>query len=120
GREHLLEDCASTNGTRLNGVRCERAPLRSGDVLRIGGVSLLFVDEEEDEPGLAQALEEVGWLEPAEALDLVGGALEALGAAHAAGVLHRDLKPGNLLIDEASRVKLCDFGLARALDLTRL
>src|SRR5690606_29541514 len=88
--------------------------------LERAGERHFFVMEYVRGRNLAQALEEVGWLEPAEALDLVGGALEALGAAHAAGVLHRDLKPGNLLIDEESRVKLCDFGLARALDLTRL
>ena len=39
---------------------------------------------------------------------------EALGAAHAAGVIHRDVKPGNLLVTPDGRVKITDFGIARA------
>lgn len=44
----------------------------------------------------------------------------ALAAAHAAGVIHRDIKPSNVLIDEDGNVKLADFGIARANDLTRM
>lgn len=40
--------------------------------------------------------------------------LRGLKAIHSAGVLHRDLKPGNLLVDEECGLKICDFGLARA------
>src|SRR5690606_10953598 len=51
-----------------------------------------------------------------EGLDLVGRLLEPLAAAHASGVVHRDLKPDNVFVakdGEGERVKLLDFGIAR-------
>jgi serine/threonine protein kinase len=47
------------------------------------------------------------------ALDLLG----ALGAAHALGIVHRDVKPGNVLFSNEGRVKLADFGIAKSADL---
>ncbi len=55
-----------------------------------------------------------GPVPPAEAWRLVRGAAEVVAAAHAAGVLHRDLSPANLLLDESGRVRVLDFGLGRA------
>jgi serine/threonine protein kinase len=63
---------------------------------------------------LREVLGEFGVLTPGEALDVVEPALEALAAAHAAGIVHRDVKPENVLLTDDGRVKVADFGLARA------
>ncbi|MGN6576496.1 MAG: Stk1 family PASTA domain-containing Ser/Thr kinase [Nocardioides sp.] len=51
---------------------------------------------------------------PAKALNLIEPVLSALAAAHAAGLIHRDVKPENVLLADDGRVKVADFGLARA------
>jgi eukaryotic-like serine/threonine-protein kinase len=48
------------------------------------------------------------------ALDIIAQAASALAAAHEAGIVHRDVKPGNLLITTEGQVKITDFGIARA------
>src|ERR687883_493950 len=63
---------------------------------------------------LRMVLGELGVLTPGEALDVVEPALEALAAAHTAGIVHRDVKPENVLLTDDGRVKVADFGLARA------
>jgi len=50
-----------------------------------------------------------------EALDFIAQAADALGAAHEAGIIHRDIKPGNLLITKKGRIKVSDFGVAKAI-----
>jgi tRNA A-37 threonylcarbamoyl transferase component Bud32 len=52
----------------------------------------------------------------AERLDLFAAVLDAVAHGHALGVIHRDLKPGNILVDGAGRPKVIDFGVARGLD----
>ncbi|MGZ4289149.1 MAG: serine/threonine-protein kinase [Gaiellaceae bacterium] len=53
----------------------------------------------------------------AQALDWLDDAAAALDAAHEVGIVHRDVKPGNLLLDERGRVKVADFGIASAAGL---
>ncbi len=64
---------------------------------------------------LRDLLNEQGSLPPREALDIMEGVLGGLGAAHAAGLAHRDVKPENVLLGTAHAVKVADFGLARML-----
>ncbi|KNB53072.1 serine/threonine protein kinase [Streptomyces caatingaensis] len=63
---------------------------------------------------LRDVLRERGALQPRAALDIVEPVLAALGAAHRAGLVHRDMKPENVLIGDDGRVKVADFGLVRA------
>ncbi|MFG2499908.1 protein kinase [Streptomyces sp. NPDC048441] len=61
---------------------------------------------------LADAVKEQGRIEPGEAARIGLWTLKALRAAHAAGVLHRDVKPGNVLLANDRRILLTDFGIA--------
>lgn len=65
-----------------------------------------------DGPSLADAAKESGRIPAAEAARIGLHVLRALGAAHAAGVLHRDVKPANVLLNRDGRVLITDFGIA--------
>jgi len=66
-------------------------------------------------PDLQRFVQHVGPLGWRKAVDLIIQAACGLGAAHAAGIVHRDVKPGNLILDGGGRVKVADLGLARLL-----
>ena len=67
---------------------------------------------------LRDVLRDYGALSPEQALTVLDPVLEALSAAHDAGFVHRDVKPENILISDDGRVKVTDFGLARAVTTT--
>jgi len=64
---------------------------------------------------LRQVMQAEGPLTPRAALDIIDPVLQALGAAHSAGLIHRDVKPENVILREDGTVKVADFGLARAI-----
>ncbi|MFM8447624.1 MAG: protein kinase domain-containing protein, partial [Candidatus Nanopelagicaceae bacterium] len=57
-----------------------------------------------------------GPVEPKTAIQITEGILQALAYSHANGIVHRDIKPGNIMITDQGDVKVMDFGIARALD----
>jgi tRNA A-37 threonylcarbamoyl transferase component Bud32 len=80
------------------------------------GIVMEYVEGET----LADRLAREGPLAPAEAVRIATALLDALGAAHEAGIVHRDVKPGNVILTRAGEVKLTDLGVARAASHTTL
>ena len=73
-----------------------------------------FVMEYIDGESLSDSLKREGRLLPADALKILLDASQGLAAAHAQGVIHRDIKPGNIMINSRGVVKVGDFGIALA------
>jgi len=83
------------------------------DLVEEGGDTWLVMEYVEGVT-LATLIRSDGALRPDEAAGLVRQAADALCAAHAAGIVHRDVKPSNMLVTRDGDVKLTDFGIARA------
>ncbi|MFD7461130.1 MULTISPECIES: serine/threonine-protein kinase [unclassified Streptomyces] len=81
------------------------------DIAEVDGRPLIVM-ELVDGPSLDDVLRDRGTLDPREAAGIGAKVMDALAAAHRAGVLHRDVKPGNILLDRSGRVVLTDFGIA--------
>ena len=84
-----------------------------------GLITLLDIGADDEQPFLAMELVEgrtlAGPLELADVADLGRQLAGALAYAHQHGVVHRDVKPGNVLLEDDGRVRLADFGIARLL-----
>jgi serine/threonine protein kinase/Tfp pilus assembly protein PilF len=82
-----------------------------GDASGLKFITMEYVEGED----LRHALREHGKLGINDAVDIIEQVFSGLGAAHREGILHRDLKPGNIMQDATGRVVVMDFGLARTI-----
>lgn len=85
------------------------------DVVHDNG-SVFIVMELVEAPTLAQLVRRSGPLTPRAVADMGRQVLSALEAAHGAGIVHRDVKPSNIMVAGTGRAKLTDFGIAQAAD----
>ena len=110
-----------------NFLRRFRAEAQHTALLNHPGVANVFDYGEEEGSGylvmelvpgdpLSAILDREKVLSPDRTLSIIAQTARALSAAHAQGLVHRDVKPGNLLIDAKNRVKVTDFGIARLAD----
>ena len=81
------------------------------DAGELDGIPFYTMEHLEGAVPLNALLKEQGALDLDTAVDVTRALLDALACCHAAGVLHRDLKPGNLMIGPGERVTVMDFGL---------
>ncbi|HVV10427.1 serine/threonine-protein kinase [Amycolatopsis sp.] len=89
------------------------------DVVSEGGGTFIVMELVEA-PTLSELVRRNGPLPAAQAASIGMQVLTALQAAHGNGIVHRDVKPGNIMVSANGRVKLTDFGIAQAIDDPRL
>jgi serine/threonine-protein kinase len=107
---------AAARLTHLNVVSVYDQGQDSGHEAGADGHHVFLVMELVEGRTLRELLRERGRLGPAEAVSLMEPVLSALSAAHRAGLVHRDVKPENILLSDDGVVKVADFGLARAVE----
>ena len=125
--KRLAENLAADGGFKQRFLREARLAARLShpnivgvyDVGEDDGLPFIVMEHVEGQT-LADLLRRRGRLEPDEAVALTLQACAGLETAHAAGLVHRDVKPQNLLVTPGGTVKIADFGIARSLDGTKL
>jgi formylglycine-generating enzyme required for sulfatase activity len=118
-KPHLAHDelylaALEHEGAVLEGLKHEHIVGYRGLVRRPGEPPALVLEYVEG--GSVEALIAAGPTAPAQVIPLIEGALQALTYAHAKGVVHRDIKPTNLLLNAQGKVQVVDFGVAKRTD----
>lgn len=137
GRDQvLLRDVAvkqvglPTGAVEEEVARADREARLAAQVIHPNVVAVLdFVDDGDEHwlvmeyvagTNLARMIRDRGALSPPRAAEVIGHAADGLAAAHELGIVHRDVKPSNILVGDDGAVKLSDFGIARDItDATR-
>ncbi|MCW5870595.1 MAG: protein kinase [Candidatus Eremiobacteraeota bacterium] len=86
------------------------------DVMEIGGHTILVMECVEGQSLgklIRQAVLNGGWISEQESLLIIEDCLHGLSSAHRQGLMHRDIKPDNILLTETNRAKIADFGIAK-------
>jgi eukaryotic-like serine/threonine-protein kinase len=119
--EHLADDPAFVSRFRREALAAAR--LVHPNIVQVFDFGLdegqhrhFIVMEHVPGNSCAELLRDQGHLELDQAVEIIAQACRGLDYAHRHGVVHRDVKPGNLLVSDSDVVKLADFGIARATD----
>jgi eukaryotic-like serine/threonine-protein kinase len=124
----VLRPHFASDGNTL--IRFEREARATSEIVHPNVVRTLDYDTTGDPPfmvmeyvagpDLKSLIQERGTFEPADATTIAVQILAGLDAIHQFGMIHRDVKPHNVLVDEEHGARLCDFSIVRALDQTGL
>lgn len=117
----VLDDAYQNEPDRISkfAKECElMAKVRHGNVVSLysagwDGAKFYIAMEKVTGKNLETIIKRKGFMMPADALDVVGQVASGLQAAYDAGVMHRDIKPGNVIITRDNQAKVLDFGLSQ-------